>query len=91
MPVKCRLVVTCWEMADLLTLLYMVVSCAFVTLPYGVLDQVSYLNVSLPDICLLPYLEINVTTLAMSFLGSILDRMLCYFCARVESSAAFLL
>ena len=78
-------------MADLLALLYMVVSSAFLTLPYGVLDQVSYLNVSLPDICLLPYLEINVATLVMAFLGSILDRMLCYFCVRVESSAAFLL
>ena len=73
MSVICRLVVTCWERAAILALLYMVVSCAFVTLPYGVLDQMSYLNVSLPDICLLTYLEINVATLVMTFLGSILD------------------
>ena len=31
-------------------------SCVFVTFPYGVLGRVWYLIVSIPDICLLPYL-----------------------------------
>ena len=41
--------------ADLLALLCMTLSCVFVTLPYGVLSQVWYLNVLIPDLCLLPY------------------------------------
>ena len=32
-------------------------SCAFVTFPYGVLGQVWYLIVSIPDLCLFPYIE----------------------------------
>ena len=48
----CSLVVTCWERADVLALPYMYVmfSCVFVTFPYGVLGQVWYLIVSIPDI-----------------------------------------
>ena len=34
------LVVTCWERAYLLALLYTMFSCVFVTFPYGVLGQV---------------------------------------------------
>ena len=41
--------------ADLLTLLYVVLSCVFVTFPYGVLGQVWYSIVSIPDLCLLLY------------------------------------
>ena len=55
MSVSCSLVVTCWEMADLLALLYVMFSCAFVTFTYSVLGQVWYLIVSIPDLCLLPY------------------------------------
>ena len=36
-------------------LTFVMFSCVFVTFPYGVLDQVWYLIVSIPDICLLPY------------------------------------
>ena len=36
------------------TLLYVVFSCVFVTFPCGVLGQVWYLIVSIPNICLLP-------------------------------------
>ena len=43
MSVYWSLVFTCWEKADLLTLLCVTFSCAFVTFPYGVLGQVSYL------------------------------------------------
>ena len=39
--VTCSLLVTCWESADLLALLYVMLSCASVTFPYGVLGQVS--------------------------------------------------
>ena len=34
-----------------------VLFCAFVTFPYGVLDQEWYLIVSIPDLCLLPYVN----------------------------------
>ena len=49
------IVVTCWEWADLLTLLCVMFSCVFITFPYGVLGQVWYLIVWIPDLCLLPY------------------------------------
>ena len=51
------LVVTCWEMADLLALLYVMFYCVFVTFPCGVLGQEWCLIVSIPDVCLLSYLE----------------------------------
>ena len=50
--------VTCWERADLLALLCGMFSCVFVTFPYGVLGQVWYLIVSIPDRCILPYFVI---------------------------------
>ena len=49
-----RLVVTCWERADCLALLYVMFSCVFVIFPYHILDQVWYLIVLIPDLCL-PY------------------------------------
>ena len=57
MSISCSLVVTCWERADLLALLYVMFSCVVVTFPYGVLGQVWYLIVSIPDLCLLPDFE----------------------------------
>ena len=50
-----HIVVTFWERANLLALLYVMFSCVFVTCPCGVLGQVWYLIVSIPDICLLTY------------------------------------
>ena len=50
MSVHCSLVVTSWERANLLANLYVVVSCVFVTFPRGVLGQVWYLIVTIPDI-----------------------------------------
>ena len=32
-------------------------SCVFVTFPHGVLGQVWYLIISIPDLCLLPYFK----------------------------------
>ena len=56
MSVSCSLLVTCLERADLLALLHVMFSCIFVTFPYGVLGQVWYLIVSIPDLCLPSYL-----------------------------------
>ena len=50
LSVPCSFVVTCWKVADLLTLL------CFVTLPYGVIGKAWYLIVSVLDLCLLPYM-----------------------------------
>ena len=57
LSVPCSLVVTCWEKADILGLLCVMFSCVFVTFPYGVLGQVWYLIVWIPD--LLPYIFKN--------------------------------
>ena len=46
--VHCCLVVTCWEMA---WLLFVMSNCDFVTFPCGILGQVGYLIVLIPDIC----------------------------------------
>ena len=53
LSVPCNHIVTCWERADLLALLYVCfpVFCHF---PYGVLGQVWYLIVSISDLFLLP-------------------------------------
>ena len=40
LSVHCSLVVTGWEKADLLALLYVMFNCVFVTFPCGVLGQV---------------------------------------------------
>ena len=45
----CCLVVTCWERADLLALVLML-NCVIVTFRFGILGQVWYLIVSIPDL-----------------------------------------
>ena len=57
LSVPSSIVVTCWERADLLALLYVMFYCVFITLPNGVLGLVWYLIVSIPDLCLLPNFE----------------------------------
>ena len=56
LSVRCSIVVTSWERAEPLALLYVMFSCVFVTFPCGVFGQVWYLIiiVSIPDLCLLP-------------------------------------
>ena len=49
-------VVTCWERAAFLALVCGVY-CESVTLPNGILGQVWYLIVSIPDLCTLTYFE----------------------------------
>ena len=44
--------VTCWERADLVALLYVMFYYVFVTFPRGVLGQVWCLIASIPDMCL---------------------------------------
>ena len=51
--------VTCWERANFLALLCVMFSCVFVTFPCGVLGQVWYLTVLIPDLCLLPFFIIR--------------------------------
>ena len=36
-------------------------ACVFVTFPCGVLGQVLYLVVLIPDLCLLPYINWNLS------------------------------
>ena len=55
LSIHCRLVVTCWERADLLALLYVMFYCVFVTFPCGILGKVWRLIVSILDLCLLFY------------------------------------
>ena len=48
------LVVTCWERADVLALVYGVQLCVC-HFPFGILGQVWYLIVSIPDLCTFNY------------------------------------
>ena len=57
MSVSCSLGVKFEKKADLLALMYVMFSYVFVTLSYGVLGQVWYLIVSIPDVCLLSYFD----------------------------------
>ena len=56
------LVVTCWERADLLALVYGVLlwDCHF---PIGIMCQVWYLIVSIPDLCTLIYFAVFMSLL----------------------------
>ena len=56
MSVSCSLEITRFLRADLLALLYVMLSCVFVTFPYDILGHVWYLIVSIPDLCLLFYI-----------------------------------
>ena len=53
----CSPVGTCWERVSLLALLYVMFSFGCVIFPCGVLGQVWYLIVSIPDLCLLTYFD----------------------------------
>ena len=55
LSVYCSHVVTCWERADLFSLLCVVFSCVFVNFPCGVLGHVWYLILS---ILIFPFLLI---------------------------------
>ena len=57
LSVHCSLVVIGWERADLLAPLCVMFSCVFVTFPCGVLSQMWYLIVSIPDLYPLTYFD----------------------------------
>ena len=63
LTVHCSLVATCWEMADLLALLYVSFFVCFVTFPGGALCQVLCLIVSVLDLCILSYFTDALSTL----------------------------
>ena len=54
--VPCSLMVTAGKglTSWLLALLYVMFTCVFVTFPYGVLGQVRYSILSIPNLCILP-------------------------------------
>ena len=54
--VYCCPVVTCSERAGFLAT-FVMLNHIFVTFPYGILGQVWYLMVSIPDICQLSYFD----------------------------------
>ena len=62
------LAVTCWERAGLLALVCDVLLCVC-SFPIGVLDQVWYLIVSIPDLCHLYYFVTLTIDSIMSFLN----------------------
>ena len=68
--VNCCLVVTCWERADLLALIEMF-NRLFVAFPCGILGQVWYLIVSIPDLC--PFLTLSFSILISRFMKHFLD------------------
>ena len=70
-------VTTCWKRAYLLAHLYLMDSCVYVTFPYGVLAQIWYLIVLIPDLCLLPCF---VSVLFCNSLGEREDLLLCSDC-----------
>ena len=54
--VYCSLVVTCWERAELLALLYVMFHCVY-HISMGVLGQVWYLIASVHDLCIISYFK----------------------------------
>ena len=68
--------VTCWERANLLALLYVMFSCVFVTFLYGVLGQVWYWTLLTPDLCLLTYFEYCSFSFALNIKG--------FFCIEIQ-------
>ena len=57
----CSLVVTCWERADPLALLYAMFNCVYVNFPCDFLGQVWCLIVSTPYLCPLSYFQCSLS------------------------------
>ena len=70
LSVSYSIVFTSWERAGFLALLLVSFSCVFVTYPFGVLNQVWYLIVLIPDLCLLPYFIIIIDAICGAIQGS---------------------
>ena len=70
LSVHCSLVVTCWERANLLALLYVMFYCVVVTFPCCVLGQVWFLIVSIPDLCpILTYFNEHINDISCFLVG----------------------
>ena len=57
LSVPCSYVITCWEWACRFALLFVVISCVYVTFTYGVPGRICYLIVSNLDPCLIRYFK----------------------------------
>ena len=57
--VHCCPVVTCWERAVLLVS-FVMFNCVLVTFPSGILGQVWYLIVTIPDLCRCLYFQLKI-------------------------------
>ena len=77
LSVLCSLVVTCWLRVGPLAVLYVMFSCIFFTFQYGVLGQVWYLFVLIPDICLLPYFHIFEVSTRQALKGNNSESIFC--------------
>ena len=75
---SCSLVVTCWEGADLLALLYVMFYCVFVTFPCGVLGQVCCLIALITYLCLLSYFHMYFHLFQQTL------QMFVFFCPRTN-------
>ena len=62
--VHCCLVVTCWERADLLFVMF---NCAFVPFPCGTLGQVWHLIVLIAGLCRLSYFKFRLGQIRLLF------------------------
>ena len=74
------LVVTCWERADLLAL-FNILNCVFVTFPSGILNQVWYLSLMIPDRCRLSFFDLCMEKCAChKIVSGLLKRFSCIKC-----------
>ena len=53
LSVSCSLMITCWETANLLSILCVAFSCVSIALTYDARDQVWNLILSISDLCLI--------------------------------------
>ena len=103
-PVHMCLVVTCWEKADLLALVYGV-QLEVWHFPIGILGQVWYLIILIPDLCTLTYYDLSppppprwlrLLSVLMIYVlpiicGSSVFYLFCYALLCVNSSFAIIL
>ena len=65
------LLVTCWERAYLLVLVCGVENCVVVTFPFGILCQVWYLIVPIPDFC--PFSYFHTVRIVLHILAALVQ------------------
>ena len=75
LSVPCSLVITCLGRLDLFDLLFVVLSCNFVTFLYSSMGWVWYLIISIPDSFLLPSMKDKEALFNVAYLNG--QRKLC--------------